>query len=252
MKYFKLASLAFVFAASFVAHADARVVRFASVADFKPYNYLNDEGVLRGFENDLQLALCKEAAIECAWVLAPWDELQTQLGAGEFDVIMSAYQITDARKLYVSFSATYIPADPSAVLAMAGDIYPSTGSVVGALSGTLQAQYVTDHGWSLASYSTPGDAIQALLDGKISAFVADQSYLKTVNSAGPDTYSLVATDVIIGGGIGMAVSPSEVTLLGTLNTALATLKSNGTLDDLIGTWFDGRDPNYRGDTPPKS
>ncbi len=50
--------------------------------------------------------------------------------------------------------------------------------------------------------------------------------------------------MVIGGGVGLGVRESEPSLLASLNTALAELKADGTLDTLIGTYFSDRDPNY--------
>lgn len=44
----------------------------------------------------------------------------------------------------------------------------------------------------------------------------------------------------------MGIRKSDSDLKSALNFAIADLKADGTLDALIGTWFNGRDPNYRG------
>ncbi len=44
----------------------------------------------------------------------------------------------------------------------------------------------------------------------------------------------------------MGIRKSDSDLKSALNFAIADLKADGTLDALIGPWFNGRDPNYRG------
>lgn len=225
--------------------ASSTIVRLGSVADFSPYNYLDDDGELQGFESELADIICARAQLECEWELAPWDDMLTSLLENDFDVIMTAMQITPARELYIDFSDEYFPADPSAFIARLGSTYPSDASVVGAQTDTLQADYVNGNGWSLSPFETPEDGLEALLNMEIAAFVGDQAYLQEIVDASPDQFELVATDVVIGGGIGLGVRQSNPTLLSQLNDAIASVKADGTLDNLIGEWFGGRDPNYR-------
>jgi len=241
----KIATFAFVFALLGMGQSSAETVRFGTVADFAPYNYLDDEGVVQGFEADLQTALCARANLECDWVPAPWDALLTGLAQGDFDVIMSAYQITEARKTLVDFSGPYLSAGPSAILVLNGGAVPSGGDIVGAQTGTLEAGYVTKNMWSLAEYATPADGIEALRNNQITAFIGDQAYLKGIAHANPDEFSLAASNLAIDGAIAMAVPKSNPVLLSTLDSALTSLKADGTLDTLIRRWFAGRESNYR-------
>jgi len=225
--------------------ANAAVVRFASVAEFTPYNYLDDEGVLQGFEADLATLICKRAAIQCDWSVVPWDGMISGLLQGNFDVIMTGMQITTQGATKIDFSDEYFPADPSAVMVRTGGLYPGSGSVVGAQVNTLQVDYITNKGWALATYPTPENAVQGLKTGAIDALVGDQTYLEGAAAADPGVFEFAATNVVIGGGIGMGFRPND-SLKATMNTAIASLKADGTLDALIGKWFQGRDPKYRG------
>lgn len=159
---------------------------------------------------------------------------------------MTGMQITPQRETIIDFTQEYFPADPSAFMALTGIGYPSAIAVVGAQGDTLQAQYVTDEGWALATFESPEDAVEALHTNEISAFVGDQAYLEEIMALSPGTYELVTTEVVIGGGVGLGIREATPSLLTALNLAITSLKVDGTLDTLIGLWFDGRDPNYRG------
>jgi len=246
MKPIKSLTLAAAMVVAFASTAQASPIRFGSVADFAPYNYLDDEGVLQGYEAELNTLLCQRAQLDCVWELAPWPDMVVALQNNEFDVIMTGMQITDVRKQTIDFSAPYFPADPSAIMTRTGGHYPDSASVVGTQADTLQADYVNNHGWALASYDTPEDAVQALRDNNVSSVVGDQTYLDGVAAAEPGAFAFVARDVVIGGGVGLGFRKSDTGLKDKLDAALASLKSDGTLDALIGKWFNGRDPNYRG------
>lgn len=223
----------------------AKVYMIASVAEYEPYNYLDINGMLQGFESDLAKQICTRADITCEWTLTPWDELIPDLLAGKYDVVMSSLQVTPGREIVVDFTQDYFPADPSAFIALEGASPPISNQIVGAQTGTLQADYVVENGWVLAAYDTPEDALAALEANAISAFVSDQAYLEEMIAIKPDTFDLVETNVVIGVGLAMALPPTSVTLKAEFDAALSSLKADGTLDALIGQWFNGRDPNYR-------
>ena len=96
------------------------------------------------------------------------------------------------------------------------------------------------------TYSAPENAVQALINNEVTAIVGDQAYLEEIIAANPGVFAFVATGGVIGGGIGMGIRKSDSDLKSALNFAIADLKADGTLDAQIGTWFNGRDPNYRG------
>ena len=226
--------------------APASIVRLGSVADFEPYNYLDDEGVLQCFEAELATLMCQRANLECDWALAPWEDMVMALGENEFEVIMTGMQITVERLETIDFTEEYFPADPRAIMVMTGGLYPDSAAVVGAQVETLQTNYITNQGWPLMTYSAPENAVQAQINNEITAIVGDQAYLEEIIAANPGFFAFVATGVVIGGGIGMGIRKSDSDLKSALNFAIADLKADGTLDALIGPWFNGRDPNYRG------
>ena len=242
-----LASLAFATTLGLAGAPSAEVYSFGSVADFTPYNYLNNEGIVEGFEADLANLICTTAAISCEWVLAPWDEMIPNLLSNDIDVIMTGMQITPEREILIDFTQEYFPADPSAFMAMLGGTAPAPGAVVGAMVDTLQATYVSDNGWTLATYASVEEAIYGMAAGEVTAIVADEAYLADYMATNPGQFSIVNSGVTIGGGIGLGVRGADTALVASLDAALTTLKSSGQLDTLIGTWFDGRDPNYRGE-----
>jgi len=51
-------------------------------------------------------------------------------------------------------------------------------------------------------------------------------------------------DVMLGGGIGLGVRESDTELKDKLNAAIAELKADGTVNELISKWFDGMEGPY--------
>jgi len=242
-----IATLTFVIAAltggvvnNFVNPAAAQTVRFGTVAQYPPYNYLDSEGELQGFEADLGNAICARAALDCYWVPAPWSELISQLDDGEFDVIMTGLGVTQARKQQLGFSTPYISAGKAAVLALKGAVSFSAGATIGVETDSLAADYGDQTNWNIQQFDSPSAGIKAVLDQRISGFLADQTYLQSIVARNPDTFTLVNKDIPIDGEIAIGTAPSS-SLLPTLNSAISSLQSDGTINTLISKWFSGQE-----------
>ena len=85
---------------------------------YAPWNFVNDEGVLSGFEIELGNELCARAGFECEWVTNEWDSIIPNLVAGNYDTIIAGMSITDERDELIDFTQDYYPPDPSKWVAM--------------------------------------------------------------------------------------------------------------------------------------
>ncbi len=220
------------------AGAFARTIYFGTVAEFAPYNMLDDNGTVQGFEAQLQQRLCARENLDCAWVPVPRSDLARALQSGDIDVILSAYRITAAHKIYFDLTESYLPSAPGAILIRGHSGPPPAGSRVGALQGSAAADQVLKNGWSLVTYTTPTDAIAALKSGAISAYLGDKAHLKSVlKTASGEGLHLAKKEIPLDGGLAMAVRRASPGLLAVLNAGIRSLKADGTLDQLIAHWF---------------
>ncbi|MGE5267825.1 MAG: transporter substrate-binding domain-containing protein [Deltaproteobacteria bacterium] len=83
------------------------VVRFLTEGDFPPFNYLDEDGVLNGFNVDLARALCNEIGAACDIRVRPWDELLIALKRGEADAIIAGHAVTAEALRDVEFTDRY-------------------------------------------------------------------------------------------------------------------------------------------------
>jgi len=215
----------------------AETIYFGTSADQAPYNSLDHNGRVQGFEADLKDLLCTRAELTCDWVLAPRDALAQQLETQEFDVIMSGLKITDSGGNNIAFSAPYLTNMPSAILVLSANGVPLAGQHVGAIDGSTQSNLVTSMGWSLDKFGRSSAALTALNSGEISGFAADQAFLQNIVSNHPEKYEIAANGISTPGNIGFGVRPSDTGLLARLNSAMSSLKADGSLDNLAATWF---------------
>lgn len=231
--------------------ANAQTVRLGTEGAYAPWNFLDDSGNVAGFEIDLGNELCTRAELTCEWVVNDWDSIIPNLQAGNYDAIMAGMSITEERRQTIDFSDNYFPPDPSKYVAAAGaelDLESPSGIRIGVQGATIQHAYVQDNfasGNTIQAYQTADQAMADLLGGNLDVILADSGYLEPI-VAGNSAIAFTGPDVMIGGGVGVGLRKADDDLEQKLNTAIQSVKEDGTLDELIAKWFEGRGPYFSG------
>lgn len=247
MKPFILAAAALV---ALTAAANAQAVRLGTEGAYAPWNFLDDSGVVAGFEIDLGNDLCARAGLECTWVVNEWDTMIPNLQAGNYDAIMAGMSITDERKQAIDFSDNYFPPDPSRYVMAASasfDFATLAGTRIGVQGATIQAAYVAENfaaNNTIQSYETADQAMAALQAGNLDIILADGGYLEPIVAGSSGALKLDGPEVMIGGGVGIGLRKADDDLENKLNAALAAAKQDGAVDALIAKWFDGKGPFF--------
>ncbi len=211
------------------------VVRLGTEGAYAPWNFINDDGEVDGFERELGDELCIRAELTCEWVTNEWDSIIPNLVSGNYDVIMAGMSITEERDEVIDFSENYSQPDPSSFLAMSADVDLATG-VIAAQSGTIQASYIASTDATLLEFATPDETIAAVKNGEADAVLADASFLAPVADAEADLSIVDGADVLLGGGVAAGVRESDTELRDKLTAAIQSMKADGSLNELIVKW----------------
>ncbi|WP_037307624.1 transporter substrate-binding domain-containing protein [Ruegeria halocynthiae] len=214
--------------------AMADTIRLGTEGAYAPWNFVNDAGEIDGFERELGDELCKRANLDCEWVKNDWDSIIPNLVSGNYDAIIAGMSITDEREEVIDFTNNYTPPDPSAYIATSDGVDLASG-VIAAQTGTIQAGYVADSGATLVEFASPEETIAAVRNGEADAVLADKSFLLpfTEDSSG---LIFVGEEVPLGGGVGVGVRESDGELKEKFNTAIQSMKDDGSLNELITKW----------------
>ncbi|MFW6076123.1 MAG: transporter substrate-binding domain-containing protein [Hyphomicrobiales bacterium] len=212
-------------------------VRIGSEGAYPPYNFINDDNELDGFERELGDELCERAELTCEWVINDWDTIIPNLVAGNYDAIMAGMSITEARSEIISFTQSYFPPDPSAYAALAGSDDSVIDGVVAAQSNTIQSGHVAETEASLLEYPTPDETIAAVRSGEADAVLADKAFLEPIVEQSGSELVFIGDDIMLGGGIGMGLRQSDDELRETFDAVIGEMKQDGSLNELIGKWF---------------
>lgn len=210
------------------------VIRMGTEGAYPPWNFVDDNGEVAGFERELGDELCKRAELNCEWVLNDWDSIIPNLVSGNYDTIIAGMSITDDRKEKIDFTTNYTQPDPSSYLAASKDANWSTG-VIAAQSNTIQASYIAEMGATLVEFATPEETIAAVRNGEADAVLADDSYLRPIAAEEPGLM-FVGNRPLIGGGVGIGIRKSDSELRNKFTAAIESMKADGTLNALITKW----------------
>ncbi len=236
MKKILLTSAAFaVLAGAAFADGHGMVVRMGTEGAYPPYNYLDDNGEVAGFERDLGDELCARAELTCEWVTNDWDSIIPNLVSGNYDTIIAGMSITAERDEVIDFTQNYTQPDPSAYLAMDGMGVDLMGGVIAAQANTIQAAFIADSGATLLEFATPEETIAAVRNGEADAVLADRAYLQPIADSDAEL-ALIGQNVMIGGGVGMGLRESDTELKEKFDAAIQSMKDDGSLNALIAQW----------------
>ncbi|MFW2177932.1 MULTISPECIES: ABC transporter substrate-binding protein [unclassified Moraxella] len=227
--------------ATATADSNAQQIRIATESSFVPFSYKDANGKLIGFEIDLAEALCQEAKLKCEVISQDWDGLIPGLQAQKYHAIMAGMSDTAERRQVVAFSEPYfqnnlILLGKKGVDKGADDL---AGKSVGAQRSTTSADYLSKNFPKATPklYDTQDNAYLDLEAGRINLMLSDSapalSWLKTEKGA---NFEVKGQPINIDDKIAIAFRQNDP-LIGKFNTALATLKANGTYDKISQKYF---------------
>ena len=212
-----------------------------TAAGFRPFEFRNDSGELVGFDIDLLSAVVEQTNYQLGdWQDLQFDTLITSLQNEKIDAIAAAMTITEDRDQSIDFSNPYYDANQAVLVREGGDFQPGSksdlsGHRVGAQQGTTgesQAQEAVS-GDNYSGYSNYVLAVEDLVNGNVDAVIVDTP----VAQAFLDRSVEIAFTIQTGEQYGFGARTDDDDLVEALNQGLATVRDNGTYEELTKKWF---------------
>lgn len=241
MKKILLASL--IGLASFSAAAQQEI-KFAMEATYAPFEFMDENNQIQGFDVDLANALCEEMKAKCTFHNQAFDSLIPALKFKRYDAAISAMDITDARLKQVNFSNAYYD-NSAAFISIEGKVADQAaleGKRVGVQNGSTHQSYLLEQmtGVTAVPYSSYQDAFIDMKNGRIDSVFGDTAVVaEWFKKQDNLTYvgDQVTNQEYFGNGFGIAVNKSNQELVDQLNVALAAVKASGEYDEIFNKYF---------------
>ncbi|MBY4678645.1 ABC transporter substrate-binding protein [Marinobacterium arenosum] len=219
-------------------------IRIATEGAYAPFNMVDANGELVGFDVDIARALCEEMKADCEIVAQDWDGIIPGLRARKYDAIIASMSITEERLRVVDFSEKYYSNVLAFVAAKDKSLETSKeglkGLTIGAQRATIAGQQLEDVYGDVVNvklYDTQDNAYLDLTAGRLDGLLSDKfpayDWLRTEEGQG---FEFKGADIDINDEIGIAVRKGDK-LKDKFSTAIKAIVENGTYEKINAKYF---------------
>ena len=244
MKKKLVACLLFLFPLfAFASQAQAETVKVVFDTAYAPFEFKDSDQVYKGIDVEI---LDKVAEIN-GWTLEKsfpgFDAAVNAVQAGQADAIMAGMTKTKEREQVFAMSDTYY--DTKVVIATKKTNKITSydqlkGKTVGVKNGTAAQRFLQKnkdkYGYQIKTFDTGDLMYNSLSTGAVDAVMDDQPVIKYAIKQGQDLSINMEGEAVGSFAFGVKKDGSHENLIKQFNTALAQMKKDGTLDQIIEKW----------------
>ena len=244
MKKKLVACLLFLFPLfAFASQAQAETVKVVFDTAYAPFEFKDSDQVYKGIDVEI---LDKVAEIN-GWTLEKsfpgFDAAVNAVQAGQADAIMAGMTKTKEREQVFAMSDTYYDTKVVIATKKANKItsYDQLkGKTVGVKNGTAAQRFLQknkdQYGYTIKTFDTSDLMNNSLSTGAVDAIMDDQPVIEYAIKQGQDLSINMEGEAVGSFAFGVKKDGSHENLIKQFNTALAQMKKDGTLDQIIEKW----------------
>ncbi len=227
-----------------------QAIRFITTDDFPPFNFLDADGHLTGFNVDLARAICTELAVPCTIQARQWDDLANHLADKTADAAIAGIAITAENRARLDFSDVYMRLPARFVVRRSQaklDISPEglRGHTLAVVTGTAHEAYLASMFPEIGRklYPTAEAAREAVKSGAADAHFGDGLQLSFwLASTGANDCCVFAGGPyfetrFFGQGYAIAFAKGATDLKHAVNAALQAIYEKGIYAELYLRYF---------------
>ncbi|MBE2220139.1 MAG: transporter substrate-binding domain-containing protein [Anaerolineae bacterium] len=220
---------------------DPNYIIIATDAPTPPFADFDEFGNVIGFNDSIMSNLAAESGFAYEFVVTPYEGVLTSLahGSREFDAVMPPIPVPDEQTEGIVYTTPYLEvgqvllvlADQEEITSHLSLSPDTTVGVVGNSSGEVTARTdlnIPDS--SLFSYDNATEAVQALVNGEVTAVILDNYTGSYFADTYPEQLKLASgadrTSWISQKAYAIAVAADNTDLLNRLNQAIAAMQTN--------------------------
>ena len=244
MKKKLVACLLFLFPLfAFASQAQAETVKVVFDTAYAPFEFKDSDQVYKGIDVEI---LDKVAEIN-GWTLEKsfpgFDAAVNMVQSGQADAIMAGMTKTKEREQVFAMSDTYYDTKVVIATKKANKItsYDQLkGKTVGVKNGTAAQRFLQknkdQYGYTIKTFDTSDLMNNSLSTGAVDAIMDDQPVIEYAIKQGQDLSINIEGEAVGSFAFGVKKDGSHENLIKQFNTALAQMKKDGTLDQIIEKW----------------
>jgi polar amino acid transport system substrate-binding protein len=217
--------------------------------DFRPFEFMED-GVSKGYDNDLLAEVKKAIPLKVNQQILPWSGILPGVTTGKYDIAVTAVLVTDVRKPAFEFSTpvaqstTFFATKAGSGIKTGSDL---NGKTIGAQAGsamlaelkTYDAELKAKGGSGvkkIVEYPSNPEAYQDLALGRTDAVVNTEINLRSLVKEKPGVFALggpVAKPVYIA----WAIQKGNTDFAKMIDAAILSIRKSGKMYELQEKWF---------------
>ena len=228
------------------------VLVMATNASFPPYEFVDDNGAFAGIDVEIAGLIAEKLGLKLEIQDVEFGSIIGGVQSGKFDMGMAGMTVTDERKESVNFTDTYATGVQSIIVKEGSDIasfddfFNEDGTVKDIMIGVQQdttgdiycSDTVENGGVGeehVTQFKTGNDAVQALVAGKVDAVIIDNEPAKSYVAVNQGL--TILETAYTNEDYAICVSKNNTALLEAIDEALASLKAEGKVDEIIGKYI---------------
>ncbi len=209
----------------------------ATSADFPPYEYYDEaDGPIIGIDAEIFRLICEELGMTAKIEDMEFGSVLTAVSTGKADVAMAGLTVDPDRLHEVDFTDSYAKGKQVIIVKEGSDIQSADDLAdkrIGVQANTTGDIYCSDDfpDADIQQYTKGADAVMALVQGKVDAVVIDNAPAAEFVKANEGL--VILETAYADEEYAIAVNKGKPELTEQINTALAKLKAEGKLQEII-------------------
>jgi polar amino acid transport system substrate-binding protein len=211
----------------------------ATSPDFPPFEYLDEDGSVVGIEIDILNLICAELGVELDIQQMDFDSVLPGVQTGKYDLGASGISVTPEREENTLFTVPYCLAAQAIVVLKDSPITCKAdleGKTVAVQTGTTAEEFCMGAGYTVNAYTANADAQEALLSGKVDAWVIDDltaaEMVKLYNAEHGETL-VVLSEAMTSEPYAFALKLGNDELAASINAVLEKLLAEGKIAEIF-------------------
>jgi len=214
---------------------------FAMTGAYPPFNYIDTDGKLIGFDIDIANAIAEKMGVEAEPMTVLWDGILTGLTSERFDMIIGSMAITKERLQQVNFSTPYYY-DGAQFFGRedigVNNLSEVKDASVGVVTGTTFQSFLQDmpNVRDILQFESDIDNMRAVQQGRSDGLIT--GLLVGLHGIEKFKMPLIPVgDPLYVEEIGIAIRKGDEALLKAVNDALQEMIEDGTYAEISIKWF---------------